>query len=887
MPRVLVDDKVYVKPDKVLSAAYKAWSKYFKAEDVLPTEDWKEHYVNPLPVRARTMGEVTPDMLIAALRSAKKGTAPSTDSWRMEELAALPREAMVQLSQLFGKMESQGRVPDAMRTSWTALTSKTASPAPPEKLRPIAVLSAVWRLYGMARLAEMREQILDIMPPQIHAYVPGRSAEKAAMGIIEQLERAKYAAAVGQEEAWTLIGLDASKAFPSIARSQLYELMNKVGIDTRLAGLLRSFYEGKSWYRIGGQYCHDTAHCLGQGVHQGCPISVLLFNLVQLPLLQQIVGKFDKVYPTIFADDILLLSRDAAQLQRSLDLTARYMNSVCITLNPSKTRVWSSQSGDAPTLYLSGIELPESHVIDILGMKLEHTKVSHRPQGSKEKKETYAAALVKVHKIPLTLAAKQLAFAGITMASLLYSPYNMAFNRNEVLGLRNSVIATLRPSLQGTARSQAMVTLFCLHGHRIDPILAVLWRLLMLIQHYKADLENLDDLVAYGNWGPLAQLARQLTLHGATIVQGCAHFPHYEPIELRRPIETVEYRAWQHGWRERLRDLLLRESVMHRSDYATLKGVFINWKVTMDLHHKLGAKPVLRTYLEVILSGALLTRSRTMKRSECKRDRWCPYGCKAEDTAYHRFWKCQRWMALRMKWISAEWVMAPITRHVGLIPDSSDLEQAAVHSIQTFMALVAYETVLDNRTKASREHMGDCESSSEILTDQPCSAMASDAICDGAGLSGGRSSGSSGGRGHCSQKVLGVLSQEPTRNAKPCEKPGGSAKRHHAHTRVLPPLPPHITVHTREVLGSKHAPKRVLKCNTCGGSGLDNQYTRFLANHATCVAGLDPMRRPKRILTRVEREALEGVAGAAEVASKAKRLKTTRVLPSLLKRGIA
>ena len=172
--------------------------------------------------------------------------------------------------------------------------------------------------------------------------------------------------------------------------------------------------------------------------------------------------------------------------------------------------------------------------------------------------------------------------------------------------------------------------------------------------------------------------------------------------EPRKKAQTLFFQA-DHGWRERLRHAPLREAVSHRSDFGPLKGVPINWTLRMDLHHRVAAKPVLKTYLEIVLSGALLTRHRTMKNSTSRKDRPCAYGCRGEDTPFHRYWMCPRWRGLRQKWIASDREFASLTRNFGIVPAFEDIEQNEVHSIQTYMALIAYESVNNSRKKVFRD----------------------------------------------------------------------------------------------------------------------------------------------------------------------------------------
>ena len=280
----------------------------------------------------------------------------------------------------------------------------------------------------------------------------------------------------------------------------------------------------------------------------------------------------------------------------------------------------------------------------------------------------------------MTLSAKQLALGAIALPSIMFDPGDMHLPLSAIKGLRSALIATLRPAVHRSARSQGMMCLMCLHGHRIDPIMAVVWRLLSLVQYYDLEYIDVENDLAYSHWGYLTMLRRMLVPRGVHMLLDGVHFPLFGPIPLRCPIAAKKNSHWHHQWRERLRDLLLRESVERRSDFKAIQNVAIDWDRTLHLHHTLDHKPVMKTYVELILSGALLTRQRTRRSTRSKKEVRCPYGCAAADTPHHRYWSCHRWGPLRSRWKVAADHLHAITQQVGLVPRDSPLLSSCRHT---------------------------------------------------------------------------------------------------------------------------------------------------------------------------------------------------------------
>ena len=81
-------------------------------------------------------------------------SAPGADGWRARELKALPDCLLDRLAVLFNHIEQDGIWPDALKLGLVSLISKGEGTAP-SKLRPITVMSAVYRLWAATRAHEV------------------------------------------------------------------------------------------------------------------------------------------------------------------------------------------------------------------------------------------------------------------------------------------------------------------------------------------------------------------------------------------------------------------------------------------------------------------------------------------------------------------------------------------------------------------------------------------------------------------------------------------------------------------------------------------------------------------------------------------------------------
>eukprot|EP00973_Karenia_brevis_P053260 7403553-Karenia_brevis.AAC.1 len=77
------------------------------------------------------------------------------DGWRVKELQCLHVSLLQVLAELFNVVEHTGRWPEALLVATVSLIDK-GSGSHPSDLRPITVMSAVYRLWAARRLKDLR-----------------------------------------------------------------------------------------------------------------------------------------------------------------------------------------------------------------------------------------------------------------------------------------------------------------------------------------------------------------------------------------------------------------------------------------------------------------------------------------------------------------------------------------------------------------------------------------------------------------------------------------------------------------------------------------------------------------------------------------------------------
>ena len=870
-PQVLRGTDVITDPCEILKDAEREWAKYFAAEPSGVNEEWTRCYLSDIRHHECPLPMIDEAMLKAALRSAKTEAAASMDSWRYAEMRELPSAALQQLAHLYNLSEAKGRLPFNTLQSWTALVG-AANPVLPLKLRPIALLSTTWRLYATVRYRSISSWIQKIFPESMNAYIEGRGTQTATQPLIREVEDKQLKRQCGASDQLHVLALDATKAFPSVSRRQIWAILRRAGLPHTLIEVIEDMYNrGRTRFRVGGRIAAEVDHPLQRGVHQGCPLSVVFFNAIQLPIVKMIEKEHKTIGVSVYADDIVIYGPDLAELVIVFEKIAKYYKSTGIQLNPGKTAYWSI-GGDQQTVQLDGCLIARSSRIKVLGVTFDM-----QTQNSKD--ADAAAGLFKSHlerlaRLPLSLEAKQRLLAAVTLPKINHDGWINAWSPKLLTSLRAALIGVLKPALASGPRAQAAVVMLCLKAHRVDPMVSQLWRLLAEVRRAGSAASR---LVLAAMWwespisGPYSKLASELRALGFVPAPGDdgVILPGFKKLTFSPQHCTLP--EWQHLWREVLKDSALRKGTAHRSDFANLEGVSVDWPKTLKWHHGFVGIPSHRTALELVLTGGMLTNDRVHRRAARKSDQNCPWGCRRKDTQIHRFWSCRRFSELRQVWNVSDQGLEQITKCCGIFPQSDDLCQSRVLRIQGYMSAVMREAAADSyRDKHGQErafHWGEAS-----LEEQDTEHCDSGVRGRPAGVGSGSRSGHETGRkeqtsrGHIQARVLGVTVPMPSK------KKQGRPKADRG------PLPPHIVQFFRKD-GNTLTSLASLRCVNCGGVGLATHTSRFVTRHLGCTE-TECRHTVKRRLTVAEAKALSDKAGE-DIASLGK-WKRRRLMSLLL-----
>ena len=697
---------VYTSYATMLQLIHKAWSKYFDQTFSNSITDWERQYVKNIPNIRCPTPLLEAHHLRQVLATANAHATAGPDNWYTADLRELPDPALQQLAEIFNRVEKLGSFPSSMLRSWTSMIPKSPEPQPPTSLRPIAVLSALYRLYASARQATLSSWFAEVCPEEILSYLPGRSTTDAALYISTRVETIRQNREKGSFEELHILSLDASKAFPSVDRRQLWSVLQAAGLPVWLSQLIEGAYEqATTRFRVEGKYVHTEEHTLKAGINQGCPLSTMAFNAVQIPLVQLVAQHHPNARLVIYADDISIITTTKEELECTLKTVITYLDSVHVTLNKKKTQYWHI-ANEINRILVDEEVITARSTIKILGHTFREELATAAP-AARQQTEIMKNELQTLATIPLACASRQMATMCILTPRWHYSSWHYLQNWKQEAQVRAKLVAAFFPDLAAGPRSAPMAILLFTRMHRCDPFAAKFWCLFKMLAKHNIDI--IDSIqIAFEQQTvpltPMAAFADMLMQMGGWLAGALYMDGVNPPLPITQPYEITEYDKWSHEWRVRrsvrLRLGYIRRLVDHRREFRPLLHMNVDYAKTLSWYRALEQGRT-RSLLRIIMTGGMHTGDRAQRhrledplRALCK---------KYPDTEEHRFWTCEHFGDERAPILHLR-PTHPTTAITGIYTKGDHTAVDDVLKVQQFMVLVASRHADHHRARHDADH---------------------------------------------------------------------------------------------------------------------------------------------------------------------------------------
>ena len=292
--------------------------------------------------------EITDDEIMYAVKSLRADKAPGPDELIPEMFISTVEIILPVLNKLFNRLFFEGTFPDLWSKSIMIPLHKKGDMNSVNNYRGISLLDTFGKIYT------------SILNRRLTFYVNiyGKIAESQSgyctidnafilMSIIQKYLCKKKGRIY-------VCFVDFQKAFDSVHREKLWQVLKTVGIKGNLFKVMKDMYKCvKACVRVKNE-CTDYFEC-SVGLKQGCLLSPLIFSIFINDLADHIQNSSIKgiqLFPDVieillllFADDIALISDTIGGLQKQIQILLQYCIEYKMIVNVKKTKVMVFRRG--------------------------------------------------------------------------------------------------------------------------------------------------------------------------------------------------------------------------------------------------------------------------------------------------------------------------------------------------------------------------------------------------------------------------------------------------------------------------------------------------------------------------------------------------------------
>lgn len=249
-------------------------------------------------------------------------------------LKSLNPKTKEELLEFYNRLATEQKVPIQWLHSTLVLLQKDAKlPFGEDNVRGIALQSITAKI--LHRMVINRLWQHNILPQQT-GFRSGMSTEIGIRAVNQCIEDAR-----NQRKTLHLVFVDLRKAFDSVPRNLLNEILTLYGITGRMRNLLLETYHEKVHVRYAPE-SYEQPFAATQGTQQGGVSSPLIFNFLVDIVLRNVLPYITSKL-IAYADDIVMFHENPMQLQNDLQCLANALRTVNLDLNHKKTQIISME----------------------------------------------------------------------------------------------------------------------------------------------------------------------------------------------------------------------------------------------------------------------------------------------------------------------------------------------------------------------------------------------------------------------------------------------------------------------------------------------------------------------------------------------------------------
>ena len=221
-----------------------------------------------------------------AIKSLARESSPGCDFIPLEFYLVHIDKVAPLLSKLYREALKKRRMTDSMlRSVLSPIYKNKGSTADCAMYRPISVTTMAYRIFGRCIAQHLNKAVRFLIGDPQTGFSPGRTSDEnvsSVRGTIHAVNNQR------PDDGGVMVLLDNTKAFDRLQHDFMFRTLEAFNLPPCLVDAVRTLYaDAETVMKTNGEVSPDAFKCLS-GVKQGCPLSPLLYNLVQEVQLRMI-----------------------------------------------------------------------------------------------------------------------------------------------------------------------------------------------------------------------------------------------------------------------------------------------------------------------------------------------------------------------------------------------------------------------------------------------------------------------------------------------------------------------------------------------------------------------------------------------------------------------
>ena len=582
----------------------------------------------------------------------------------MLDVKRMPEVLLEWLFCIYRAVETGMQWPQRLTLARVAMLAKPGESAHrPLGIRPITILSVLYRLWSRYRSLQVLEFLGQNIPPQVGGIASKLSADALSAWVGDIIDVAHSS---NQHKCGLVI--DLQKCFNLVPRWPLKQLLSQLGIPQEYSTAHLAMLANLNRHiEIAGQIGDEVPSTCG--IPEGCAASV--YCMVALTVLA--ANAMQKVCPSVqvsmFADNWAVITETIRTLQRVIQTLENLVDCLHMKLAPSKSWLWGTSQElrkGLRRLTMSGQTVPVMNSAKDLGCDIAYTKqVSKKTSLGRLKKSLRVLHRVKQRKIPKQFLGRLCTSVGVGIIS--YGSEMVRFTNKQFHSLRCAIASSL-----GLYKSGANTMLSIgATGLTVDPQVRLLRRRIKFFRKFfkifpcrqAGFLQRITKHVSKTRVSGLAAVFHCTMRDARWKCEEHAEIVHDSGIRCNWAHDAIPYvfQCLDKAWEATIPTRIDRKGF--DLDALSSKGF------QTAIKHR---GPQQQGLLVAYASGKHVTMDALSHYA--RDDSSCPF-CSALDGKEHRALHCQGLQDLRKKHLEAiKWVLSQpkAVMHIGLVPDSND-----------------------------------------------------------------------------------------------------------------------------------------------------------------------------------------------------------------------